>query len=276
MPTTKPLRTMSLPDRATVRELLQADNNLDWLLTYVCTGIRHMLALWPVFDPPDVVQAYTELLGKRLSQAILDKLLRYYPKNFRYGAQKLLAYYPDRAGALIEQAIRYFYETFLDDAKAFPQSPLAERAQRLAPRLSALPNLRGRSAMGTSYRLWLYEVYRCNYEKVKQTLGVKAWKSDKNPEAYEHELQKRVEALKKAFDISQPSDEMVYWSADIDDKDLTKWVALSPHEIALELTVKAAKAYPGLKPSCLKQTILPRMRRLSKALEQAWEQASSH
>lgn len=275
MPTTKPLRTMAASDRATVRELLQADNNLDWLLTYVCTGIRHMLTLWPLSDPPDVVQAYTERLGQRLSQAILDKLLRYYPQAFRYGAQKLLAYYPDRAGDLINQAICHFYDTFLDDAKAFPQSPLAERAQRLAPRLSALPNLRGKSVMGDTYRLWLYEVYERNYETVKQTLGVKAWKNIANPDD-PITLQERAELLKKAFDISQPSDEMVLWSANVDDKDLTEWAKLSPHDIALELTVKAAKASPGLKKPNTLRMILPRMRRLSKALEQAWEQALSH
>lgn len=252
----KPLRTLPPPRRAELREKLRAPNNLNWLLTFICTDLRdHLLRAFPPPDPPTVVGGLIKRLGRLLAQAVLDKLARYYPHDASKGFSALVRYHPDETGELVNQALCYLRDVWGTDFISSPRGTLATRVARLTPRLSVIPSRKGRSNIGATYQLYCLHVYEKAYFAVKEALGVKAWKSD-DVRPREELLQERKAKLAQLFPEATA-------------RELDTWAVLSPSEIAYRLAAKRAKELPSLKPSYLKQTILPRARHLAQALDKA-------
>lgn len=268
MATNKPKKPGHIPQEVLEywKPLFRKGNNLDHLLSAVCKFIRDEL-LWalPPPDPPDIVQAYTKLLGRQLSQAILDKLTRQYRRTRTLPPDRLLQSFPKRATALFSQALNYLVEVWLKDIMDFPQSTLAGRVQRLAPRLSALPNLRGRSALGKIYLL------RCfiEYERLLALLKEDPVLSETKRWKYEDEKFKRFESYPAGCGarFAALSELCQDHKIDVPSHDLERWASHPPAKIALLLTIAWAKALPGLSPHYLKSRVFPEMRRWAKALD---------
>src|SRR6266581_1254592 len=101
-------------DRAKMRWLFRAPNNLELLLAGICEWIP---------DLPEATDASREQIartGRALAGAVLAKLARHYPKTARRGDSVLLKTHPDRAGNLVNQALNYLRDLWTKDLCEHP------------------------------------------------------------------------------------------------------------------------------------------------------------
>lgn len=253
----KPLQSMPALLKADLRRRLTArERNLDWLLTFICTYVRDfLLRAFPSADPRPAVAAAVEELGRSLTQAILDKLASYHTRDAHRGPATLLRYYPDQAGELANQALCYLVDEWVRDFIASPSDTSLVRLVRLRPRMTALPSMRGRANIGNTYRLHCYALYLDAYQKAKEALGVKAWKTE-DPYLEGESVRCRIQKLARLFPAIELSER-------------EEWARLSPSEVAYRVTAKLAKEMPGLSALYLKRSLLPEMCRLAKAIDRA-------
>jgi len=242
--------------KAALRRLFGGPRNIDWLGRFVRDYIQgYLLGRFPSADPPRVVAGVVEDFTHSLMQAILDKLASYHPRDARRGPATLLRYYPDQAGELVNQALCYLVDEWVRDFIASPSDTSLVRLVRLRPRMTAIPSMRGRANIGNTYRLHCYRLYLDAYEKVKEAIGVKAWKTE-DPHREGGIVTERTEKLARLFPDVQPSEQ-------------EEWARLSPSEIAYRVAAKQTRELPGLTPLYLKRSLLPRMRRLAGAIDAA-------
>jgi hypothetical protein len=238
------------------RRLEDRERNLDWFLTFICVYVRDFLTrAFLSADPRPVVAAAVEDLGRSLTQAILDKLASYHPRDAHRGPATLLRYYPHEAGELANQALCYLVDEWVRDFIASPSDTSLARLVRLRSRMTALPSMRGRANPGNTYQLHFLALYLDAYKKVKEAIGVKAWKT-KDPYREGEIIAERAGELARLF-------------LDIDPCDLKEWARLSPSEIAYRVAAKQTRELPGLTPLYLKRSLLPKMRRLARAIDAA-------
>jgi hypothetical protein len=166
----------------------------------------------------------------------------------------LVRYYPDQTGDLINQALTHLVDIWVLHIRDHPSAHDADRVRDLLPRLSVLPSRRGRTNVGQTYYLYLLVIYEQERKRITKCLGVKAWKSD--PQVSSFEIEKRAAELHDMY-------------PDLTQEDLRAWARLSPSEIAYRFVVRHAPALTRLTPRYLKQSVLPKMRRLARELDTA-------
>lgn len=263
-------------DEETLQETLRRQNNLDWLLKLLCWHIRdHLLKAFPPADAREITTPYVRLIGETLARAVLQKLRQQHPRDRHRDDSILVRYYPDRAGSLLALAISHLDESWWRDYQKRPRDTLAARVQRRLPSLRVLPNQRGRSVLGTSYRLLFFMVYEEAYRRLK------ALPPTRGEHLTERTRQRRERIFREVFcDLPQVEDPQlarrlfhpvtgeIFFK--ISSTEYEGWLFLTKQEIALEIAVRAIKASPGMSmtPEYLRR-ILPTLRKEARALDRA-------
>jgi hypothetical protein len=260
------------PDHAVLlRQHFKAENNLDWLLTYLCRAVRDLL--FRVFPPrakPDEAQQCVRAIGEALSHAVLNKLREQHPKEAHRDASKLVRWYPDRAGALVNQAIVQLAEVWISDCAQHPRDSLNSRCDRLLPKLGALKGRRGHSASGAYaqlYFLWAYEEAMRILKGLPRSSPARA---DFLQNAFEDLTAQTPQALLESGAFRHPDTGDIFF--EISDEDLDGWRFRSRHEIAQDVAVRAVRGQLALGADTLHR-LLPTLRRLAKKLDQALAQS---
>lgn len=146
-----------------LRWLFASEDNLDQLLYLICLYVEDFLfPTCPSADPVDVKLVLIRRLGQELRAAILKKLKQYYPKDAHRNEAALLRSYPYRGIELLQQALGYLVDIWTEDQRSHKedsQDTLVKKCQRLLPLCADLPDLRGRSALGNTSRLFALVVY---------------------------------------------------------------------------------------------------------------------
>jgi hypothetical protein len=146
-----------------LRRLLTSANNLDRLQYLLCIYLQNFVfSTCPSADPVDLKVVLIRRLGQELRAAIIKKLRRYYPKDASRDETALLRYYPDRGIALLQQALGRVHDIWTDDQRKHnndPNDTLVKKCQRLLPLCADLPDLKGKSALGRTSRLFGLVVY---------------------------------------------------------------------------------------------------------------------
>ncbi len=252
----KPLQSMLPKLKADLRRRFSGPRNIDWLGRFVRDYIQdNLLRFFPSADPPCVVAGVVEDFTRTLVQAILQKLASYHPRDACRGPATLLRYNPDQAGELANQALCYLVDEWVRDFIVSPSDTSLTRLVRLRPRMTALPSMRGRSNPGNTYRLWCLALYQDAYEEAKKTIGIKDWKTK--------------DLYREGEIVTERAEKLAALFTDIDPSALKAWARLSPSEIAYRVAAKRCKELPGLTPLYLKQSILPKMRQLARAINAA-------
>lgn len=256
-----PVPYLAPSDKTLLRRKLTAPNNLDCLLTLICWYVRdNLLRAFPPPDPPGVRAYLVRRMGEALHGAILEKLRQYHPKDASRNDETVLRYYPDQAGALLNQALGYLIDLWRDDFIQHPIDTLATRCQRLLSSLAHLPPMRGKSAHGNTSKLFALVMYEDSL-RLLNSLSRKG-----------KDLRKRKTALKDLL-CSPPKDihpAVKRAVSGASDDDLDEWSFLSKKEIVLEIAVRAVQDSSHLSPDWLRQLIRDlkaQARRLDDALK---------
>jgi hypothetical protein len=134
-------------ERAKMRRLFSAPNNLDLLLTGICSWIPDLP------EATDLSREQVARAGRALAGAVLAKLARHYPKTALRGDSVLLKTHPDRSGNLVNQALNRLRDLWTKDLCEHPTDKAGRRLARLAPSLSQLPSVRGSHHLSETDRL---------------------------------------------------------------------------------------------------------------------------
>jgi hypothetical protein len=251
------LSFLAIEEKNQLREKFKAHDNLDWLLTLICRYFRdHLLKAFPASDPPEVKQFLLRRVGETLHAAILLKLKQYHPKDSARDDSTLLRYYPDQATSLLIQALGHLVDIWQGDFLKHPNAYLAERCQRLLPRLGRLPKLRGKSARGETSNIFVLVMHEDSLRLL-----------DRLPVRRDNK-HRRMEIL-QALRNSAPSEIhplVVSTVSQASDQELDDWSALSKKEIAL---IIASRAVGGsVSPEWLRH-LLPKMKAQARRIDDA-------
>ena len=157
MSTSKTPSYLQGSDKARLRRLFCRHDNLDQLIDLIRIYVRdYVFPTCPSPDPDDLKIDLITDIGQELRKAILDKLKRCFPKDAHREDTLLLKYYPDKGAALLQQALGYLVDIWVQDSKLHLGSAddtLVKKCQRLLPSMSSLPVIRGKSAHGMTFKL---------------------------------------------------------------------------------------------------------------------------
>lgn len=270
-----PLFFLPIPDRARLREKFEAPNNLDWLLTFPCWYVRDcLLRAFPPPDPPEVARYLVRRIGETLFRAILQKLRTHHAKDAHQDEAILLRWYPDRAGAFLQQALSHLADRWCEDYADRPRDTLAARCQRLLPSLERLPNLRGKSALPATAKLfflWVYEEAMRLLERLPPagqvlTKQVRQRREAIFREAFSNLTASTTKAVLETHPLFHPVSGEFFF--EVSGEEYERWLFRSRQEIALEIAVRAVRALPGLTPQYLRR-ILPDLHAVARRLDEA-------
>jgi hypothetical protein len=256
------------PDHAALlRQHFKAENNLDWLLTYLCRAVRDLL--FRVFPPrakPDEAQQCVRAIGEALSHAVLNKLREQHPQEAHRDASKLVRWYPDRTGALVNQAINLLIAVWARDCVEHPRQLLRSRCQRLLPELGLLKSRRGRSASGKYAQLYFLWAYQEAMRILKRLPRSDPARGEFIRRAFRDITSRTPQSLLRSGVFLHPDTGEIFF--EISAEDLENWRFRSRHEIAQEVAVRAVRGRLSLGVETLHR-LLPGPRRLAKEIEQA-------
>jgi hypothetical protein len=147
-----------------LKEKLTAEDNLSWLLTLICWRVEDVFRAFQANDPLSKSPELTLALGHVLYRAVIEKLKSNLPKDSHRDEATLIRWYPERTATLLEQASGFLIDTWRKDVEKNPSETLVTRCPRVLPRLTVLPNARGRSIHGETAELFILEVYEIAME----------------------------------------------------------------------------------------------------------------
>ncbi len=268
--------------RSELRRKLEASNNLDWLLIFPYRYVRDfLLRVFPPPDSPEITAYLVRRIGEAIRGAILEKLKRDHPKDAHRLESVLVGTYPDRTGRILNQALCYLADCWIEDFIQHPRSNFASRCQRLLPSLDRLPNMRGKSALGTYHQLFFLMVYDIALEKLSPLGRIRRSPTDKDLQRRKKNFEEVFSELSQVNDPEQarglfhPATGEIFF--EVSEEDYEHWPTLPRNEIALEIAVKAIKTYHRTDPSGthLRPTpeylrrIRPKLRALASRLDTA-------
>ena len=156
-------RGLAQKDKAHLRRLFTGADNLDQLQYLICLYVQEFVfPTCPSADPADLKLVLIRRLSQELRTAIIKKLKDYYPKDAHRNEGILLRYYPDRSIDLLQQALGHLVDIWTEDQRTHKRDvddTLVKKCQRVLPMCADLPDLRGRSALGNTSRLFSLVVY---------------------------------------------------------------------------------------------------------------------
>lgn len=155
----------------------------------------------------------------------------------------LLRYYPDQAGAFVQQGMNHLLDCWIQDCIRHPHAPLVARCQRLMPALHRLPDLRGKAvAVSGISRLHALAAY----EDANRVLA----DLPRAPRVLTEAARRRREPIIRAAfrQLARASPHPAR---------LNEWLHLGRHELALNMACAAVA--PSLSPQRLRR-VLRRLR----------------
>ncbi len=267
-----PLFFLAPSEREDLRIGLEAPNSPDWLLAILCCYVREFLfrAFRPP-DPPEVVASVVRHLGEALYTSILEQLKRHFPKDASRGEAVLLRCRSERAGRLFVQARSRLGDLWFEDFLQHPRDSVVDRCKRHLKSLERLPDIRGKSALGTTYKI-LYLIF---YKEALRSL-------DNLPEQRgpmtEVEKSFRKEVFDNAFSrlpkvfnrqsrsFYHPQTGEIFF--EVPDEELNCWLTLPKSKIAEEIAVHVVKGGTQLSANSL-HNLLPKLRRMAQQVDHA-------
>lgn len=157
------MRGLPQQDKAHLRRRFTGTDNLDQLQYLICLYVQDFVfPTCPSADPVDLKLVLIRRLGQELRAAIIKKLKQYYPNDAYRNEGVLLSYYPDRGIDLLQQALSHLVDIWTEDQRTHKKDSddtLVKKCQRLVPLCADLPDLKGRSALGRTSRLFGLVVY---------------------------------------------------------------------------------------------------------------------
>jgi len=133
--------------------------------------------------------------------------------------------------------------------KGVPGDTLITKCQRLLPRLSSLPNLRGKSALGRTSQLFglvLYEDARTLLKKLPKGVGESQALTEKDIDQRKKFFSMILEDLKAGNTMLSPAPSPVLLDifGKAAENDYMDWMRLSRTDIALDIVTKVIKQTP--------------------------------
>lgn len=196
----------------------------------------------------------TAQLVATLAGAVVDKLRQRYRRDAARPEAVLIRTYPRQAAALVEQACGHLLDCWVDDCQRYRRAALAERAQRVLPKLARLPNRRGRTAFDGFNRLR----YVVAYEDARRWLA-----SLPRVSQYSGQRKIREDLIVRACQRlagSPPPPGL-----------LARWLDEGRGRLACELACWSLPT-TRIQPGRLRR-LLPRLRRLARGLDRALARA---
>lgn len=262
---------LHVSDLEDLRRVLQAPNNLDWLVTLICWYIRdHLFLAFPFTESNSGLKKTLQRLGTTICSAILVKLRRHYPSDVQKGDSILLRYRYKRAVVMLNQALAHTIDVWTNDFQQHPRATLSGRCKRLLPKLRELPG-RGSSALGSTHLL-LYLVF---YEEALRTL---AGVPDLTKPFAEADRERREQAISESFDVlpdvlgrastrfRHPQTGQLFFEGG--QNEIRQWSSWPKSRIAEDIAVRIVKGRRKLSPKYL-HLILPKLRNIARSLDGA-------
>jgi hypothetical protein len=227
---------------------LHIGDNLDQLLYLICLYIHNFVfSISRSADPIEIKLVLIRRLGQELHKAVINKLKQYFPKDANRGDAKLLSSHPDGGGEILQQALSQLLDLWVQD-KGGPEDILVVKCQRLLPLLNQLPDLRGKSSLGETSRLFglvLYDDVRALLKELPPTV--------RRDNLTEDDVKRRRSLFSSVLSALRTDTTGLYPppSPVLQDifsvaakSDYKEWMTKSRTEIALEIVVKVIEQTP--------------------------------